>query len=857
MNSEPESQAADLTNCDREPIHILGRIQSFGCLLAISPDWIVNRASSNTAAHLGIAAEDLIGVPLAEVLPPETLHRLRSQMQTLSQGDGIARIFGFPAVGDGRPFDIALHRSGRTIVLELEPVSPDRADQAERTLAVQALIGRVMRQDTVDAMAREAARALQTLTGFDRVMVYRFGEDESGHVIAEVAPPGAEPYLGLRYPASDIPKQARALYTKNLLRLIADVNDPCADIVPERGADGAPLDLSLAVTRAVSPIHLEYLRNMGVAASMSVSILRKGRLWGLFACHHDAPHLLDYQTRSAVELFAQLFAYELARVETDAELRNIEMARSLHDRMMARLSSGVDLVAAFETVAEELEDVIAFDGIAIYSGGEYRVLGAAPTREEFLGFARFLNTAETGQVFATDHIAAVYPAGEGFADRAAGALAIPVSRTPRDYLVMFRREIIRTVNWAGDPSKPVTVGPHGARLTPRKSFAAWQEVVRQHSAPWRTTERRAAEALRVTLLEVVLKLADENNATSQRAQEQQELLIAELNHRVRNILNLIRGLVGQSQENLTEVRAFAAILDARIHALARAHDQLTDRKWGWMPLKGLIETEVTAFHGEGAERVAISGDDVELSTTAFTTMALVVHELTTNSAKYGALGGRSGRVEINITLRDDGSVSIAWRERDGPPVQAPQRRGFGTTIIERSVPYELRGVARTSYNVGGFEAEFELPAPHVRLARPAPAPVAAAPKPAAPAVRLDGPVMVVEDNMIIAIDATDMLTQLGAAHVFSVSNLDGAMRTIAQHEIVFALVDVNLGTETSLPAVEALVAKGVPVVIATGYGADGGAIQGFPPVPVLRKPYTVEDVRGALDKAVEAVQNLR
>ena len=842
-------QAIDLTNCDREPIHILGQVQGFGCLVAISADWMITHASENCADHLGQGPDALIGTMISDILSADAVHHLRSKMQMLDYQNGVARIFAYPLFKDDRLFDISIHTSGRHVVLEFEP--REGATPPDQRGVVQALIARVQRQDTLDRMSAEASRGLKILSGFDRVMVYRFEEDDSGTVISEAVEPDMETFMGLRFPASDIPKQARDLYLRSPLRIIADVDAPTHAIQPPVDPNGEPLDLSLAVTRAVSPIHLEYLRNMGVAASMSVSILRKGKLWGLFACHHREPHFIDYEKRSAIELFAQLFNYELAQIEMHAELAELDRARTMHDRLMTRLSNGQSIVDTFDTFVDEIRDVIPFDGAAIYSDGMFRVQGAAPTEEEFIGLARFLNTTPPGQIYATDALASRYPAAEGFADRAVGLLALPISRTPRDYLVLFRREIARSVSWAGNPEKPVEVGPNGIRLTPRKSFEAWQQVVRGQSAAWKSAERRAADALRVTLLEVVLKLADESNAARKRAQDQQELLIAELNHRVRNILNLIRGLVSQGRDGAQTVDDYRSVLDDRIHSLARAHDQLTQTEWNWVSLRSLISTEIKAFMSGKSARVHLSGDDIDLSPTAFTTLALVIHELVTNSAKYGSLTDMSGSVDITVGLQQDGTATLAWREKNGPAVQAPTRKGFGTTIIERSIPFELKGMAEVRFRMTGFEADFVLPAKHVRRAVVQPdgdeSQSAAAPTTAG----IKGDALVLEDNMIIALDAVDMLTELGASNVRTASRVSDALRILKEARVTVALVDVNLGDELSFPAVDHCVATGVPVVLATGYGADPDLTAKYPKVPIMRKPYTSEQLSAAVAKAIQ------
>lgn len=846
INPDNAKTPVDLTTCDQEPIHILGKVQSFGCLVAVSADWIIAHASANCDTILGFCAEDLPGQPISNLFSESALHDLRTRMQMLPLQETAVRVFGYDLKGDGQLFDISAHKSGRLFVLEFEPCSKDQ-DKRHDTALVQALITRVQRHGDIDKMAQEAARGLKALSGFDRVMVYRFEEDDSGTVIAEACETGMEPFLGLRYPASDIPKQARALYMRSLLRIIPDVNAPVYPVVPASDPNGEPLDLSLAVTRAVSTIHLEYLGNMGVAASMSVSILRNGKLWGLFSCHHNTPRYIDYEKRTSVELFAQLFNYELAQLEMSEELGDVDRSRALHDCLMPQLSSGRSLFEAFDDLCQGISEVIPFDGAAIYTDGVYKAQGAAPLEEEFKGLVRFLNTTPPGQIYSTDNLTGRYPAAEGFADRVAGLLVIPVSRSPRDYFVLFRREIVKSVTWAGNPDKPVSVGPNGLRLTPRKSFEAWQEVARGYCKPWRLREQRTAEALRTTLIEVVLKLSDENNAARKRAQDQQELLIAELNHRVRNILNLIRGLVSQGKERVKSAEAFGEVLDARIHALARAHDQLTGAEWDWSPLNLLIETETEAFLAGKASRVVLAGDKLDLSPEAFTCVALVIHELVTNSVKYGALSDSSGRVEIETRLHDDGNAALHWRERDGPAVQAPTRKGFGTTIIEKSVPYELNGQAEIRYRVTGLEVDFLFPARYVRQSREKPG-IARQPVQRAEmsAHRLSGAALVVEDNMIIAMDAVDMLSHLGADSVATASRVAEGLEILEQGNITFVLADLNLGSEMSLPVVEKCHELGIPVVLATGYDEAGDLIDRFPDIAVLKKPYTIEQLSNAL-----------
>ena len=840
----------ELANCDREPIHQSGAIQPGGFLIAASSDWIISRVSANAPDWTGRPVDALLGASLRDLVGAEAAHTIRNRLTMLQGEDAIERVIAVDLFERGRRFDIAVHLSGSNIILEGEPSDggPDAGGGASATTLVRSMIGRLQRTVGFAALCREAARQLKALTGFDRVMVYKFHPDGSGEVVGEVSRAGLDPFLGLRYPASDIPRQARALYERNWLRLIADVEAEPVRILPALDPEGEPLDLSMSMLRSVSPIHLEYLRNMGVAASMSVSILSRGKLWGLFACHHMAPRPLGFERRMAAELFGQVFSLMLDSRERDLEVEYEARARQLHNRVMAVVASEYSAFDNVSRLIEMMTDLIPCDGIGVWVDERATLSRSTPTHEEFLGLLQFLNRAAASSVYATNDIGRVHEPARDFAERAAGLLAIPISRSPRDYIVFFRREAARSVLWAGDPDKPVTVGPDGARLTPRKSFAAWREIVRGQSAAWAAPELRVAEALRVTLLEVVLRLTDVAERERRSAAERQELLIAELNHRVRNILGLMHGLVAQGQSGMASVEEFASVLGGRVQALARAHDQITVQHWGPGALHTLVAAEAAAYLSDGSDRVRHAGPDVLLQPQAFSTLALVVHELMTNSAKYGALSALHGHVDIAWRFEASGGLAVDWVEHGGPPVQAPTRRGFGTTIIERSVAHDLRGEAEIHYHLAGLRVRLKIPVQFVTAGVVARTEVEAPPPP--PAGRLSGDVLLVEDNIIIALDAGDMLERLGATRVDIVGSVDEAMRSIAASRPSFAVLDINLGSETSFALASRLRPLGVPYCFATGYGEDATLPPEYADVPVAKKPYSID----TLARAIAAVR---
>ena len=848
------TETVDLTNCDREPIHILGAIQPIGFLVAVSPEWVVERASTNIAEFLGDKAADPIGKPLDALIDRTAVHNFRNRVAMLRGPDAVERIFGCPLHEGPGAFDIALHVSGDQIVIEAEPASDEHGDA---TNTVRSMIVRLDQAADLDAFLNEGARLIRGFTGYDRVMIYRFAEDGSGEVAAESAVPNIGKFKGLHYPATDIPQQARQLYKRNLLRVITDVNAEPVPVEPQLDAAGQPLDLSLSILRSVSRIHIEYLKNMGVGASMSISIIVDDQLWGLFACHHYGPKSPSFERRSVCELFAQMFSMRLES-RLRKELMEFERrARDISDQLLGAVATDDTLLNDPDWLSGILTNAIPADGVGVWINGSHAFSGSTPPLGGFREIIASLPDLSHGEVFATDHIASVVPGAERYASSVSGMLAIPLSRSARDYVVLFRSELIRSVRWGGDPHKPVEYGPNGPRLTPRESFAEWKELVEGKSRPFTASEMRVAETLRATLIEVVLRLAEEATTQRQAAHARQELLIAELNHRVRNILGVIRGLIRQSKPHDDSIESFVKLVDGRIHALARAHNQITDDHWGPAPIQALIDAEAAAFLADGGDRITTDGDFVLLNPQAYSTMALVIHELVTNSAKYGSLSVPEGYVEMQWSRNHAGDLIVEWREKGGPAVSAPTRKGFGTTIIGRSVPYDLGGESKISFAKSGVKAWFRVPARHVSEAGQGRTPTIKYPRPAIghptppPEQVLEGrKVLLVEDSLIIALDAEDVLARLGAEEVATASTVDAGLETIDSFAPSVAMLDINLGDRTSYALADRLDDLGVPFLFASGYGEQAQLPERHAKRAVLQKPYTLENDARALDALI-------
>ncbi len=841
----------DLTDCDREPIVHLERVQSFGLLLALSVDWTVARASANLEAYLGIAALIAIGSKLGTLILPGALHDIHGRVSSLHSTKGVERLYGLMLSAERPPFDVALHFSGSLLILEAEPTRDDD-NRVDAVAIVRRIMSRLSTQSTLEEFHRDAARQIRAMTGFGRVMIYQFARGGEGEVIAESLDDGMESFCGLHYPASDIPVQARELYLRNPFRIIADPAASTVSLLPDSGVV-QPVDLSLAMTRAVSPVHIEYLRNMGVAASLSISIIVDGALWGLIACHSSVARLPSFMLRTAAELFGQLYSLTLESRLRQSQYLADRMSREIIDRMVMAIAGNGALLSNTTWLHEPIRELIECDGVATLVQGRLSVNGSAPPRADIEAIARGLDAGPARRIFTTDHLASLRPEAASHAGSAAGVLAIPISRTPRDYILLFRREFIQDVRWAGDPHKPVSEPGTNTRLTPRKSFEVFSESVRGRSRPFTEFETRTAEIVRTALVEVALQITSNAEQQRTKAAERQELLMAELNHRVRNILALVLGLVSQTAgAEFDDVAAYVMSLKGRIQAIARAQDQITRQNWGPSGLAALLEAEVAGHVHGSKDRLTLIGPEVFLDPLALSTLSLVVHELATNSAKYGALSAQ-GRITVTLDRQPGSGLFLRWRELGGPTVQPPKRRGFGSVIIERFVPSDLNGTADVRYLPAGLEVDLFVPASHIAAGEGS-APALANPSAAIPGgspdvepLPLTGmSVLILEDNLIIAMEAENILRDLGAAVVHTASSIAKAEAILATHHLDFALLDINIGRQTSLEFADSMSRAGIAFVFASGYGDEANLGGLHLSTITVTKPYTAETLAAAL-----------
>ena len=481
----------DLEVCAREPIRVPGAIQPHGVLLALDDELRIVRASSNSHVLLGRSVDELLGLPVGEVLANVPFADLAQPDLTLVNPMSLR-------LRSGAAVDGVASRSGGLVLLELEPGNDDEGVDTSY-LHIRALLQRLQHSATLEELVEVTATEVRRLTGFDRVMVYRFDAEWNGKVVAEARRDDLVPLLGLSYPSSDIPAQARALYAASWLRLIASVDYEPAPILPAAtGADGEPLDLGSAVLRSASPVHLEYLRNMGVASSMSISLKHGDRLWGLIACHHqDQARRPPYRVRAVAELVGQLVSTLLPGVEEAGSLEHSLVVRAGQGAISDALA-----VRGTEALAELGGEVLALagaTGAVVRTRGRQLVLGNVPP---IALVPAIVAAASAGPV---DSLAAVDPSLAAVKDVASGALVAHVAGSRDQYVVWFRPELLCEVAWGGDPRSKILLD--GERMGPRRSFDRWTETVRLRGRPWQPVEVDAAAWLGRHLTDVLLREA--------------------------------------------------------------------------------------------------------------------------------------------------------------------------------------------------------------------------------------------------------------------------------------------------------------------------------------------------------------
>ena len=710
MNA-PDDIGLDLTACDREPIHIPGAIQPHGLLLVADAD--TGRVVAGAGDLETRLSADWLGGDLSALIAQDVGALLAQE----TGRDGT--IVAAPIIGLTESLDVTIHRSGERLLVELEPVETTPMTAAHMLGVLNAMATGFERASNLQALCERAATAFRQLTGFDRVMVYRFLDDEAGRVMAEDRAPDLGTFLNHHFPASDIPKQARALYVRNRTRTIPQIDYAPAVLRP---AGFEALDLSDVALRSVSPIHLRYLANMGVAASASISIVKDGLLWGMIACHHGSPKGLTPDIRAASATLASGLARQIRAKEEAETYRERLRLRAAEDAVIPKLATEPAPRSIVTSLRDDLRRMFDGDGFAYVEGHIVDTDGACPSKDDILDLAAWARTRGGIEPFATHELPKSFPPARAYSATASGVLALPLVDEGA-MLLWFRAEQIEEVEWAGNPHKAVSVDPN-AVLTPRTSFESWTQAVSGRSRRWTREEIEAAHRLRRAFHDAhVNQRLRSLNADLQRTLADKDALIAqkdvlmkEVNHRVQNSLQLVAAFLSLQAKSSDDakVKEHLAEAQARLAAVALVHRRLyRDDQVESVDLSRYIEELAgdmkTSLGDDWASQMTLDLAPVLVATDRAVNIGLVLTELVINASKY-AYRGQAGPIQISLEQHRNRLRLIV---ADNGVGKSGTRMGFGSRMMTAIVA-GLSGEIQHDDNMPGLRVILSAPIDEVR-----------------------------------------------------------------------------------------------------------------------------------------------
>lgn len=590
----------DLTNCDKEPIHLIGRIQSHAMLFVIdSSSFEISHISENVISTLSRKREEFFSKRLEDVLGQNgTLIEtyIKSKNKT-----------SLEVTIDDKRYVVVTHHNNQLVYIELEPIQQQESAQyMQRQLSE--IISDLSEAVSVSAMCDKTARLIKGFTAYDRVMIYKFDENWNGKIISEAREEHLDSWIGMHYPATDIPQQARKLFLKQGVRIIADVASQTIPVYAKPSAEDEPIDLGLCESRASSPIHIEYLENMKVGATLTAAIVSDGELWGLIACHHYSPKFVNYYQRQTVKFLTQVFSTQLTLRASNEVLSRINATSAIRARLVEQMSDGWDVACGLTQKSTSMLTITEATGGAVFLENNVSTVGETPSNEEITALIDWIYNTQMGDIYTTQKIAEEYDRGAAFAKIGSGLLCVFIAKGEKDCLLWFKPELKQVISWGGNPEKAME--EKAQKLSPRKSFEKWNKEQVNTSLPWKDYEIASAQALKTSISNIIISRYQEVKLLNDKlkvAYKELESFSYSVSHDLRSPLRGIDGFAQIIKEDYFETldeygqKAIQTIIDSTSKMNTLIDDILAfsgigknQIAMGVFSMKDLVE-EVVAF----------------------------------------------------------------------------------------------------------------------------------------------------------------------------------------------------------------------------------------------------------------------
>lgn len=737
-----QAQSVDLSNCDREPIRIIGSVQPAGMLLCLSDsDWNVLQLSENAAASIGLKPTELVGKTLREFLSAEDSKRLSSYLEGIADRSGGSVRLTLP---DGNEYTAEAHvQHGNQIILEMEPAGESSADPVAMAKLLSGPVDLIEQTTDVKELLDLIAKQVHTHTGYDRIKIYKFDPQWNGEVVSEYLTGGELPsYKGHWFPASDIPKPAREMFTKNWIRIIPDVSYTPVPVVPaDNPITKEPLDMIMAVFRAVSPIHIEYLHNMRVGASMSISIIVRGQLWGLIACHHKTPKAVPHTVRATCQLLGKLLSVRLGALQEQEANKQLHLHRGLLSMVRASIANQENVAAGVVASAEALSAALDLDGCVVVSNQDSLTIGETLPQENIARLVEWLES-QPENIFYTSEAGKELPVNLGNKS-ICGVCAVRVSSPQKLTVIGLRKEVVQKITWGGDPTKPMEAEGNTMRLHPRKSFESFVQTVMGQSLPWKDSDVSFLKQLSETLVSSITQKEYQFSAEALSLSKERDDVVSGLAHDLKAPLiaaiktsqalaagrfgtmeglpkEMVRLMVESQQELLGRLESMLSIYRQEVMGISLLSKQLH--------LKDLVHKTVDRLRfsfaakqltpSVKAENVTVLGDEDAITR--------VIENLLSNAIKFSP-----EESDVTITCREEDGQAVLCVTDCGPGIGDGEKgslfsrfsqgeagkskdggHGLGLYLTRRIV--ETHGGKVTCLSTAGSGATFEVRLPLYR-----------------------------------------------------------------------------------------------------------------------------------------------